>query len=301
MTTLSVVVSVYNGEKYLAECLDSVKHVAQEIIVVDHESTDKTVSIAKKFTKKIYHQKNNPDNIDLQKNFGLEKATSDWILVLDTDERLTPELGKEIQKTLATNTQISGFTIPRKNIIFGKWIEHTGWYPDYQVRLFKKGKGKYPSKHVHEQIAIDGPIETLVSPFVHENYQTIYQFLHRDLTIYAPNEAEALRANGYIFSYADALRFPFKEFLSRFFAREGYLDGFHGLMLSLLMACYHFAIFCYLWEYEKFPTDTNGRKLLSKELPEIAKEYHYWEKTAQIHHAKNPTKILLKIKRKIGL
>lgn len=301
MTTLSVVVSVYNGEKYLDACLTSVKNIASEIIVVDHESTDTTVSIAKKFTKKIYHKKNDPNNIDLQKNFGFEKATNQWILALDADERITPELEEEIQKALATNTQIAGYTIPRKNIIFGRWIEHTGWYPDYQVRLFKKGKGKYPSQHVHEQVAIDGPIESLMHPFIHENYQSIYQFLHRDLTIYAPNEAEALRANGYVFSYKDALRFPFKEFLSRFFAREGYLDGFYGLMLSLLMACYHFAIFCYLWEMEKFPTEANGRKLLSEELPEIIKDYHYWEKTVQIHNAKNPTKTLLKIKRKLGI
>jgi len=301
MANLSVVVSVYNGEKYLQDCLASVKDLASEIIVVDHESTDKTVAIAKKFTKKVFKQKNDPENIDLQKNFGFEKATGDWILSLDADERITPELSEEIQKVLVSHPQITGFTIPRKNIIFGKWIEHTGWYPDYQLRLFKKGKGKYPSKHVHQQIAVEGTIESLTQPFIHENYQSMYQFLHRGLTIYCPNEAENLHTNGYIFSYTDAIRFPFKEFISRFFAREGYLDGFHGLMLSLLMAFYHFAIFGYLWEYEKFPTEENGRKLLSQELPEVIKDYDYWEKTAKIQTAKNPARTLLKIKRKLGL
>src|SRR5690348_8201507 len=100
MATLSVVVSVFNGEKYLSQCLTSVKDIADEIIVVDHQSSDNSLTITKKFTKKIYSQKNNPEDIDRQKNFGFEKATSDWILSLDADERVTPELAQEIKEVL---------------------------------------------------------------------------------------------------------------------------------------------------------------------------------------------------------
>lgn len=302
MATLSVVVSVYNGEKYLRNCLLSVRELADEIVVVDHESTDKSLAIAKEFTKKIYSQKNDPTDIDRQKNFGFEKATGEWILSLDADESVPEELAKEIREVLKSNKSSTAYWIPRKNIIFGKWIEHTGWYPDYQLRLFKKGKGKYVSKHVHEDLTVEGGTVQLLSPLVHEAYQTVYQFLHRGLTIYAPNEAEAMIANGYVFSFADALTFPFREFLSRFFARYGYKDGFHGLVLSLLMSAYHLAVFAYLWEHEKFREHTNSLDILAKEVKSSAKELHYWTQTVHLEKTKNPaSRVLLRAKRKLGL
>lgn len=301
MVTLSVVVSVFNGEKYLSQCLTSVKDIADEIIVIDHESTDNSLVIAKKFTKKIYIQKNNPEDIDRQKNFGFEKASSDWILSLDADEKLTEELKKEISEGI-TDEKLSGYWIPRKNIIFGKWIEHTGWYPDYQLRLFKTGKGKYIKQHVHEDLHVDGPTAKFVSPFVHEAYQSIVQFLQRGLLIYAPNEAKAIKNNGYIFSFADAIRFPVKEFLSRFFAREGYKDGFYGLVLSLLMSYYHFTVFVYLWEIEKFKDNDDSLSVFAENIKKSQKEFQYWIETAHLEKEKNPaSKIFLRAKRKLGL
>lgn len=302
MATLSVVISVLNGEKFLAQCLASVADIADEIIVVDHGSTDNTVSIAKKFTKKIYQQKNNPENIDVQKNFGFEKATKDWILSLDADEKVTDELQAAIREILSSTSEYAGYWIPRKNIIFGKWVEHTGWYPDYQLRLFLHGNGKYVSQHVHEDLVVDGKTEKLSAPLIHEAYQSVYQFLHRGLTIYAPNEAQSLIKNGYEFSFAGAIRMPFQEFLSRFFARKGYLDGFHGLMLSLLMACYHFAVFAYVWEHKKFSQDDKVVDLLSHEVKKAQKEFRYWEQTARLESAKNPaSKVILHAKRKLGI
>lgn len=301
MATLSVVVSVFNGEKYLSQCLTSVKDIADEIIVVDHQSSDNSLTIAKKFTKKIYSQKNNPEDIDRQKNFGFEKATSDWTLSLDADERLTEELKKEIQETIA-DEKFVGYWIPRKNIIFGKWIQHTGWYPDYQLRLFKTGKGKFVKQHVHEDVQVDGQTAKFVSPFIHEAYQSIAQFLQRGLLVYAPNEAKAMRDNGYVFSFADAIRFPVKEFLSRFFAREGYKDGFHGLVLSLLMSAYHLAVFAYLWEYEKFKEHEESVDIFSEEIRASAKDLRYWLSSVKIEKTKNPaSKVLLRAKRKLGL
>ncbi len=300
---LSVVVTVFNEEEKIAECLNSVKKLNCEIVVIDNGSTDQTVKIAQKFTNKIFTQKNDPQNIDLQKNFGFTKATGDYILSLDADEYLSDNLREEIKLILSKDQTKEGYFIPRKNIVFRKWMQHTGWYPDFQLRLFKKGKAKYVSKHVHESMQILGETGNLQNPLTHENYQTVSQFIKRNLLVYAPNEADALIENGYKFSYFDVVRFPAKEFLSRFFAREGYKDGFHGLVLSLLLSSYHLAIFSYIWEKKKYADETDS-SFLSKLKTEIKKIYHeftYWFNSEKIKNEKNPVKkILLKTLRKIS-
>jgi len=302
MKKLSVVISAYNEEKKIEECLKSAKF-ADEIIVVDNSSTDKTKDLAKKYTNNIFTQPNDPEKIDLQKNFGFEKATGAWILSLDADERVSEELKYELASLLDhPKPAINGYWIPRKNRIFGKLIEHTGWYPDPQLRLFKRGMGKFESEHVHEHIKIKGEKERLTNHLIHENYETVSQFIKKTI-VYAENEAKDLINKGYNFSFFDAIRFPLKEFLSRFFAREGYKDGFHGLMLSLLMAFYHFLIFAHIWEIEGYKR-TDGDKLLKKgkkELLKIYKEINYWIINTEIKRAKSISKrILLKVKRKIS-
>lgn len=298
---LSVVISAYNEEKTIEDCLKSVKGWVDEIVVVDNISTDNTEKIVKKYTKKIFKQKNDPTSIDTQKNFGFTKATGDWILSLDADERVTPELAKEIKEKITVKDTV-GYWIPRKNILFGKWIEHTGWYPDEQLRLFRKGKGEYKAKHVHEDLVVEGAVEHLREHILHENYQAIGQFIERNLLRYAPNEAESIIANGYTFSYIDALWFPAREFLSRYFAREGYKDGLHGLVLSLLLAAYHLVIFAYIWEKKNFPQEKELFSLshIHHESEKIGDEFQYWFQTETIKNTKNPLKkVLLKTKRKL--
>lgn len=275
MAKLSIVISAFNSEKTIGEVLESVKF-ADEIVFVDNSSTDKTVEIAKKYTSKIFTRPNNP-MLNINKNFGISKASGDWILVIDSDEIVTPELQEEIKDKLA-KSNINGFWIPRKNIIFGKWIKHTGWYPDHQLRLIRKGRGKFPEKHVHEMIEIDGKVSYLKNPIVHYNYDSISQFLEKTTKIYAPNEADQLIARGYKFSWQDAIRFPLGEFLSRYFAREGYKDGFHGLMLSLLMAFYHLIVFAMIWERQKFqePESKNLLVGVEKEFEKGYKELNFW-------------------------
>jgi len=300
---LSTIYSVLNGEKWLQESLSSVKDISDEIIIVDHGSTDKTLEIVKKFNVKVYKQVNDSSKIDLQKNFGFEKAKNDWILSIDSDEEITQELAQEIKELLKSNeSTVNGYFIPRKNIIFGKWVEHTGWYPDYQLRLFRKGKGRFESKHFHENIKVEGKIDYINAHIIHHNYEKVSDFFLRNILVYAPNEAEHLQNKGYEFSYADSIKFPLKEFLSRFFAREGYKDGFLGLMLSLGMAFYHFAIFTYLWEKNKFPENNDPLEILAKESKDFKKEYSYWSTTTQIKKEKNPAKkFLQKFKRKLSL
>lgn len=299
MKKLSVVISAYNEELKLEDCLKSVKF-ADEIIVINNSSTDKTEDIARKHTKNVFNQPNNPEKIDLQKNFGFTKATGDYILSLDADERISPELKEEIIKVLNNNSSVDGYWIPRKNIIFGKWIEHTGWYPDHQLRLFRKGLGKFDSEHVHEHLKVNGKTEYLKGHMIHENYDSVNQFAKKTF-VYTQNEAENILRSGYKFSFFDVVRFPLSEFLNRFFAREGYKDGFYGLILSMFMAFYHFLIFVHIWEIEKYK-QMEPEDLLNtgkKELKQIKKEINYWVLNTQINKTKNTAKkIFLKTKRK---
>lgn len=299
--SLSVVVSTYNRQDKLRTCLESIQEIADEIIVVDNSSSDESVSIAKKYTKHVYIRKNNP-MLNINKNFGISKATKDWILYLDDDETLSPELTQEIRSMINNqSSMVNGYWIPRKNIIFGKWIQHTGWYPDYQMRLFRNGKGKYKEVHVHEMIQVDGPTEKLHNAIEHSNYESIEEFVKKTILIYAPNEAKVLLENGYKFSPMDSILMPAKEFIRRFFANEGYKDGLHGFVLSLLMAFYHLLVFGYLWEYEKFQQIPSNEFMpnLSSCVKELKKEFFFWTYTTRIHSTKNPLKkFLLRIKRK---
>ena len=140
MQKISVVISAYNEEEKIEKCLNSVLWT-DEVIVVDNSSTDTTAEIAKKVGALVFTQPNDPLRIDMQKNTGFKKAKNDWILSIDADEIVSPELKKEIQNLLKGRSFKDGYFIPRKNIIFGKQIEYCGWYPDHQLRLFRNGKG----------------------------------------------------------------------------------------------------------------------------------------------------------------
>lgn len=303
--TISVVISAYNEEEKIEECLKSASFT-DEIIFVDNSSTDKTVEIAKKYTSKIFTRPNNL-MLNVNKNFGFTKATGDWILSLDADERVSPELRDEIKSEIRsanwrTKSEINGYWIPRKNIIFGKWVQHTGWYPDHQMRLFRRGKGKFPQHHVHEMIKIQGKTDYLKEHIIHYNFESIQQFLHKHVNIYAPNEAEELLRKGYVFNWQDAIRFPIREFIKRFFTQEGYKDRFFGLMLSIGMAFYHFIIFAYLWEKQGFGEFEKENFLVGseRELQKAQKELRFWFVNERIKAQKNMLKkVWLKIRRRV--
>ncbi len=303
MGKLSVVISAYNEELKINKCLESVKKIADEIIFIDNTSTDKTAEIAKKAGAKIFVRENNP-MLNINKNFGISKATLDWILYLDADEQVSPELAIEIKSMLNEKSETDGYRIPRKNIIFGKWIEHAGWYPDYQLRFFRNGKVKFPEGHVHEELTMKGKMGKLTNPLVHSNFETVSQFLHKHFLTYAPNEAEQLIKNGYVFNWQDAIKMPANEFLSRFFARQGYKDGFHGLVLSLLMGFYHFIIFTLIWEKYGFE-QVNSKDFIKeteKEFDKVNKDLSYWFLSEKIKNIRNPLKkINARLFRKIRL
>lgn len=300
MAKISIVVSAYNEEKNIKDCLRSVKDLADEIIVVDNSSFDKTASIAKEYTKRVYSQVNDPGKIDLQKNFGFSKATGDWILSLDADERVTEDLAQEIKSAVESDS-FNGYWVSRKNMIFGKWIKSDMWWPDYQLKLFKKGKGKFEKNTVHKALHVEGETAKLDNFLIHNNYTSVSQFILR-LNAYTDIEAENLSRDGYSFNALDALRFPIDDFVKTFFLQGGYRDGLHGLVLSLLQAFYMEVVFAKLWEKRDFEDvdDAGFLKAVQKELISSGNKIKYWLTTVMIDKSSNPVKkIILKTSRKI--
>lgn len=295
---VSVVVSVFNSEKKLDTCLASVGSIASEIIVVDNSSTDRTTEVAKKYTDKIYKRENYP-MYNTNKNFGFDKATQPWILNLDADESLTLELAEEIS-SLKDVPDLNGYFIPRKNVIFGKWIEHTGWYPDYQLRLFRKDTARFAEQHIHEMIALEGKSAQLKGAIYHLNYDNITHFLEKMIKTYTVSEADSLLKNGYKYKSIDIIRMPLAEFVKRYFAESGYKDGMYGLVLSILQAFYHFVVFLRLWEANKYPDEDDTKKILSEGKKLAFHEFNYWIHHLKIINEKNHLKKqLYKIRRRV--
>jgi len=303
MTKLSVILATYNEEKNIGKCLESVRRLADEIVVVDGSSTDKTVAIAKKYTSRIFIRKNLP-MFHRNKQLAIEKARGDWILYLDADERVSLPLQREVASVIRAKVKTNGFWVPRKNIIFGKWIKHTGWWPDYQLRLFKKGKAFLPCRSLHEQPKLEGRAGYLKNALIHYNYQTVSQFVSKLNNLYTENDKNVFLKKGKRLYWYDAIRFPTDEFLKRFFGQEGYKDGLHGLVLSLLQAFSALVTFAKIWENYKFrevqKTDFLGK--VEKESKAAGRKLMYWFLTSKMEGARNPfKKIYFRLKRKVIL
>lgn len=301
MTKISVVISAFNEEKYLPRLLESVKW-SDEIIVIDNQSSDKTAEIAKSFGAKVFLRPNNL-MLNVNKNFGFTKVTNDWIFNLDADEEVSAELAKEV-RTAITNVKTSGYWMPRQNIIFGKWIKHSLWWPDYQLRLFRKNKGKFPCLHIHEYLEVEGQLDYLKSPITHYNYETVSEFLYKLDKIYTENEVLIYQKSGKKLNWLDAIRFPFNDFLKTFFSQQGYKDGLHGLVLSLLQAFYAEVVFAKIWEKQKFKID-EPKELLPEFIIELKKAEHdlkYWINTVLLGESGGQIKkSLYRLKRRFNL
>jgi len=244
---LSVTIITLNEEKDLPRALNSVKKIANEIIVVDSGSTDNTVKIAESFGASIYYRKF--DNYANQKNYASQKARGEWILSLDADEEISHELAKEILSQLtARSSQIFAYSIPRKNIIFGKLIKYTRWQPelDRHIWLWKRTKGKWIGD-VHEEVAVEGEVGRLNKPKIHYQYETISDFLDM-MNRYSELDATQKVKKGVKFSLVRLFFDPLYNFSVRYLYRLGFLDGWRGFVLSYLMAVYHLELWIKIWE-----------------------------------------------------
>jgi glycosyltransferase involved in cell wall biosynthesis len=239
-----VVVITLNEEDRIRDCLASVAW-ADEIIVVDAGSGDKTVAIAREHTD---HVMIHPwEGFAAQKNFGIEQATGDWVLSLDADEQVEPALRDEIAAVLAGPAAHAGYRIARRNIMWGRWIRHGRLYPDWQLRLFRRGRGRFVDRAVHESVTVDGPVGRLTTALLHESYRDVSDFLAR-AERYSTLAAEEWARSGRSFHAIQLVVAPLGRFLSMYVVHRGFLDGWRGFLLAALYAYYVFVRSAKIWE-----------------------------------------------------
>lgn len=241
---LSAVVITLNEEAHIRRCLESVAW-ADEVVVVDACSHDKTVQIAREFTDRVIVR---PwAGFTAQKNFALEQSTGEWILSLDADEEAAPELRPEIMVTIADARACHGYALRRQNMFLGRWIRHGGLYPDWQVRLFRRGRGHFGARAVHESVTVTGPVGRLRGHLVHRSYEGVSDFIER-ANRYSSLAAEQMVREGRRGRAGELLLRPVGRFLSMYVMKRGFLDGRRGLLLATLYAYYVFMRSAKVWE-----------------------------------------------------
>jgi len=219
---------------------DAIKSVIDfdEIIVVDAFSDDATIEICKKYSVTIYQ--NEWPGFSAQKQFAVDRAKNNWVLSLDADERITAELKNEIRDAIS-NYRYSGYYIPRKNIFLGKWIRHSGWWPDYTLKLFKKDVSRFDDREVHEKVIVNGDSARLKNPMEHYSYRDISDFIKKmdNYSILAAKDI-IQKDKGKSTLVFDMLSRPLFVFLKMYFLQLGFLDGRYGFYLAILYSFYTF-------------------------------------------------------------
>jgi glycosyltransferase involved in cell wall biosynthesis len=242
MPRLSVIVIACNQEANMGPCLESVAW-ADEIVVVDAGSQDRTVEVARSYTDRIFDTEWR--GFAGTKNFALDQARGAWIFSLDTDERVPPALKEEILKVVQADGPLTGYRVPRKNYFGGRWVKHLGWYPDYTLRLFRRGQGRFLDREVHEEVKVAGPVGTLKTPLEHYTYTDVGDYLDR-MDRYARLAAREMAKSGRRPYPGELVWRPFFTFLNLFFLRRGFLEGALGLTLAKLGSRYNFRKYYYL-------------------------------------------------------
>jgi len=244
---LSVVVVTLNEEERIRQCLESVVW-ADETIVVDAESQDKTAAIARELTDHVIVR---PwPGFAAQKNFGLAQASGDWILSLDADEIVSPALRAEITAVLDGHGEAGGYAVPRRNVFWGRWVRHGGLYPDRQLRFFRRGRGRFVARAVHESVRVEGRVEPADGHLEHRSYRDVSDFLAR-ADRYSTLAAEEAVAQGRRARVSDLLLRPLGRFLAMYVVQGGFLDGWRGFLLATLYAYYVLIRSAKIWERTK--------------------------------------------------
>ena len=279
---ISVVINTLNEEKKIGRAIDSAKGFADEVIVVDMHSTDKTCETAEEMGAKVFmHERTG--YVEPARNFAISKASNPWIFILDADEEIPPGLKTEILKIMK-NTEADYYRIPRKNIIFGKWIKHARWWPDMNIRFFKKGYVSW-NEVIHAVPMTQGvgaDIEAKENlAIIHHNYDSVDSYISR-MNNYTTYHAKIKIDEGYKFSWKDVVIKPMGEFLSRYFYGQGYKDGLHGLALSLLQAFSELSVYLKIWQNENFEEKNLKLNEVTALFREQEKEIHYWEADSSV-------------------
>jgi len=256
--SLSCVVITRNEEANIQDCLASVSW-ATERIVVDAESSDRTADFARAGGARVFVR---PwPGFGAQKNFGMEQASSDWILIVDADERVPQPLHAEILSRIVQwkPGDPVAYEIPRKNWFYGAWVRHAGVYPDYQIRLFRRGRARYNDVPVHENLIVEGPIGKLLNPFEHYTERRIRDHFRKFglyTTLAAKEKSKSMQRVG----VEDLLVRPLIVFFKTYVAKQGFRDGVRGLIVCGFASMYTFVKYAKLWHMtDPAVIEANGR------------------------------------------
>jgi glycosyltransferase involved in cell wall biosynthesis len=250
MVKLSVTIVTFNEGRNIRRTLESVKWV-DEIVVVDSGSTDDTIQICNEYKARVFQQ--GRIGVAQVKNVAIEQASGEWILSLDADEPIEPALAEEIRAIIDSPTAFDGYRIPRKTIFLGKLIKHGGWYPDYNLRLFRKEKGRFEERAVHEAMKVQGTVSVTKHAILHYAYPDIALFLTK-MNTYSSLAVNVMARRGigfYQTSWMNVMCRPVITFIYKYFFRLGFLDGKHGLIINLLHSYYVFAKYAKAWEHRR--------------------------------------------------
>jgi glycosyltransferase involved in cell wall biosynthesis len=254
---ISAIVITLNEEPNIADALRSLAW-ADEIIVVDSESTDHTTEIAREFTARIIVRA--WPGYSAQKNFAAEQARYDWIFSLDADERVSDELAREIARLKQIEVPIAaGFEMPRLANYLGRWIKHSGWYPDYKLRLYDRRRGRWRGDYVHEGIELDGKVERLKGDLLHYTVRDASDH-HLRIDRYTTLAARQSHAQGKRASLGSIMFAPFATFIRSYVFKLGFLDGLQGLAIARFAAHYAFLKHLKLWEMRDSRKQAASRK-----------------------------------------
>lgn len=243
---LSIIVLTHNNQAVISGCLRSAQQ-ADEIIVIDDHSTDDTVKLARRFTSKIYSH--HLTSFAAQRTWGAKQSKGNWLMFLDADERLTSQLFEEIKAAVNSGQHVA-FRFKRQNYFFGQKIKHGGYWPDWQIRLFKRSTFKGIIGASHEQPLFDGSLGSLKHPLLHFADRSVQLGLHKSM-IWTKPEAKALyEADHPPITWWRLVKVMLSEFVHRYFKKQGWRDGYVGFVEAITQAINKFFIYQQVWELQ---------------------------------------------------
>ena len=234
MTRIAFSLIGHNEAHNLPRCLESIRW-ADEVVYVDCASSDGSAEVARRFTGLVYSRPNLA-NLNVNKTFAIDQTSADWVFYLDPDEVIPPTLGEEIRAMIASDPPQNAFRLPRRNFYLGSWLRHGGQYPDTQLRLFRQGRARFPCKHVHEKLEVDGDIGSFKEAMEHYTNPSTAEVMKK-LDFYSSFNAEIMLAEGQRPGPGMALRYlfwtPSSRFFRRYFLKGGFRDGWPGLTVAM--------------------------------------------------------------------
>jgi glycosyltransferase involved in cell wall biosynthesis len=255
--TISAIVVCFNEEDRIQECLESLSW-CDELVVVDSYSTDRTPEICRRYTERFV-QRPWAGYRD-QKAYAHSQTTNEWVLLVDADERVPAPLQQEILQTLAADAgRCAAYAVPRLVFYLGRWWRRGGWYPDYDVRLFKRERAKWGGDEPHERILVDGPVGRLRHALHHYSYRSMEDHLQR-INRFTSISSKELKTGGERWRLRDALFRPGARFFYSYLVKRGFLEGFGGFYVAVTAAVYVFLKYAKLWELELEEKKKIGRK-----------------------------------------